>query len=158
MISRSIETSRGVRGKRGTGAHGKPSETQTRTRQRLSAGWNWQERAILRFQRRQVEEIAALQTEFARRIQLLTGRSIEPYTIYVNSEERHAVVTIDGVTFRLRGNDLALLRPCAYCAVGQFESPPLHTTMDFGHALSVWQPRHRDCETSDPDNWLDSED
>jgi hypothetical protein len=59
---------------------------------------------------------------------------------------------MDGVIFQLQGSDLILLRPCVYCGVGHFTSPPIATPADLGYALSGWQPYHADCEPADPDD------
>jgi hypothetical protein len=91
-----------------------------------------------------------LRAELARRMHELTGCAIPDGVITVNSEARRATAALDGVVFQLRRHDLILLRPCAYCGTGRFESPSLYSRADLGHALAGWHPYHAGCEPADP--------
>jgi hypothetical protein len=91
-----------------------------------------------------------LGAELAMRAHELTGCAIPDGAITVNCDARRATAALDGVVFQLRGHDLILLRPCAYCGTGRFESPALCSRADLGHALSGWHPYHAGCEPADP--------
>lgn len=91
-----------------------------------------------------------LGTELARRVHELTGCAIPDGAITVNCDARRATAALDGVVFQLRGHDPILLRPCAYCGTGRFESPALCSRADLGHALAGWHPYHTGCEPGDP--------
>lgn len=91
-----------------------------------------------------------LRAELTSRVHALTGCAIPDGAITVNGDARRATATLDGVVFRLRGYDLILLRPCAYCGTGRFESPSLCSRADLGHALAGWHPYHAGCEPADP--------
>jgi len=83
--------------------------------------------------------------DLSARILALTGRRISPQEVYTDGHL--AVAGVDGATFRLyHGGDLVLVRVCAYCAAGPFESPQIATLSDLGYALSAWRPLHEDCE------------
>lgn len=80
----------------------------------------------------------------------LTGQPLSPQVIYADPDGRLAVADVDGEMFRLwrRGREdrfMALVRPCAYCGTGRFESPELASMEDLGYALSAWRPFHADC-------------
>jgi hypothetical protein len=110
----------------------------------------WQSAAVAEY----AQELGAgrvhLRAELAARMRALTGCVIPDGAITVDCDARRATATLDGVVFRLRGHDLILLRPCAHCNTGLFESPPLGTRADLGHALSGWEPYHAGCEPVDP--------
>jgi len=57
-----------------------------------------------------------------------------------------AVAGVDDVTFRLHHSGLVLVRTCAHCGTGHFESPKSGNFSDLGYALSAWGPLHEDCE------------
>jgi hypothetical protein len=92
-----------------------------------------------------------MQAELIARVRSLTGQPVTPEAVYVDLDARLAQVMLDGVMFRWRRDELVLLRPCAECGVGQFESLPLRGPADLGYALSVWRPTHDGCEQ---DEWL----
>ena len=91
-----------------------------------------------------------LGAELARRVRGLTGCAIPEGAITVNGGARRATAALGGVVFQLRGHDLILLRSCAYCGTGRFESPSLRSRADLGHALAAWHPYHVGCEPADP--------
>jgi hypothetical protein len=93
---------------------------------------------------------AHLRAELAIRMHELTGCAIPDGAITVNDDAQRATAALDGVVFQLRGHDLILLRPCAYCGTGCFESPSLGSRADLGHALAGWRPYHAGCEPADP--------
>jgi hypothetical protein len=83
--------------------------------------------------------------DLSARILALTGRQISSQEIYTDGHL--AVAGVDGATFRLyHGGDLVLVRACAYCASGHFESPQIAARSDLGYALSAWRPLHEDCD------------
>ena len=114
----------------------------------------WRQRAIHAFQAAEHHAPAALQAELAERIAHLTGQRIRPDTIYVNPAARLAVANVDGLTFRLQRHALVLVRPCVHCGVVQFESDPIVTIADVGHALLAWEPACPGCEPDDSAEWL----
>jgi hypothetical protein len=93
-----------------------------------------------------------LRAKLAAQVKTLTGCEIRANAIVTDPVARQATTTMDGVIFQLQGNNLILLRPCAYCGVGRFPSPPVANPADLGYALSGWQPYHADCEPADPDD------
>src|SRR5260370_41846675 len=93
---------------------------------------------------------AHLRAELAMRVHELTGCAIPDGAITVNDDAQRATAALDGVVFQLRGHDLILLRACAYCGTGCFESPSLCSRADLGHALAGWRPYHAGCEPADP--------
>jgi hypothetical protein len=118
----------------------------------------WQARALAVYQQTREHEIASLQADLAGRIHELTGCSIALNSIYVNADERRATVAVDAVIFRLRWQDLVMIKPCAKCGIGEVESPPLTSLADVGYALSAWQPRCQHCPPEDAVDWVDYED
>jgi hypothetical protein len=62
---------------------------------------------------------------------------------------------VDGITLRLHRRSLALVRTCAYCGTGRFESPKISNLADLGYALSTWKPLHEDCEVFSPEELSD---
>ena len=59
-------------------------------------------------------------------------------------------MVVDGVMFLLRGESLRIVRPCAWCGTGQFESAPIIGQSDLRDAFAGWQPFHPECEPADP--------
>jgi hypothetical protein len=114
-------------------------------------GSAWQSEIIRRYQGERQREAGAMQAELVARVRSMTGRLAAAEAVYVDLDARLAQVTLDGVMFRWRRDELVLVRPCAECGVGQFESPPLRSPADVGYALSVWRPTHDGCEQ---DEWL----
>jgi hypothetical protein len=84
------------------------------------------------------------------RVVALTGRTIPPRDITVNLAARRALATLDDVVFQVCGHSLNIVRPCAHCGTGRFESAPITDRADLGYALAVWQAYHPECEPSDP--------
>jgi hypothetical protein len=138
-----------------------PSSVQTAPRPSLrviSCPQTWHSRAVEAYRQAESEEIAALQAQMVARVAALIRRDIEAESVYVDRAERTATVAVDGVVFRLRRGELALLRPCAECGIGRYESPAVRTLADLGYALSAWQPTCPSCQPEDPSNWLERED
>src|SRR6476620_6897927 len=75
----------------------------------------WKARAmeIFRLVRSNMER--NLRIELARRVLALTGREIPVSLVYADPDRHTARVTVDGVSFRLAGDQVVLLAPCAYC-------------------------------------------
>jgi hypothetical protein len=111
----------------------------------------WREQAIAAARRAEQARPEALRADLAARLHTLTDLVVEPAAVYIDDEARTATVTVDGVTFRLAGQTLALRRPCAYCGTGQFTSPAIDSLADLGYALDGWRPLHDDCGPLDPD-------
>ena len=111
----------------------------------------WQDRAIEVYGQAAAKETSSLQVELAHRLLVLTGRVIAQDSIYANRDERLAVANVDGTVFRLHRDRLVVVRPCAHCGTGEFESPAIQVLSDLGHALSVWEPLHKDCQTEEPE-------
>ena len=99
---------------------------------------------------------AALRSELSRRIEAIMNYRPSPETIYANPVTLVATISLNGSLFRLEGERLALIRPCAYCGTGEFRSIPLTDLADLAYALAVWEPLHPDCREADPVGWLDS--
>jgi hypothetical protein len=74
--------------------------------------------------------------------------------MYVEPAERIATVVVDGTLFYSRREALTLVRACAYCGSGEFESPPLRDAADVGYALSAWRPAHPNCQDEGSPYWL----
>ena len=106
---------------------------------------DWQAESIRRYQRGYAREAAVLRATLVERVLALTGRSVAPDAVYVDVDERYAHAMVDGVMLRLWGSELVLVRPCAVCGVGRFESAPLRSLADVGRALSAWRPTHEGC-------------
>ena len=104
----------------------------------------WRAAAIGEYEQSLPTRHAELRTDLAARILALTGRHISPEEIYTNGSL--TVAGVDGVTFRLHHRSLVLVRTCAYCGMGHFESPKITGLSDLGYALSAWRPLHEDCE------------
>jgi hypothetical protein len=69
------------------------------------------------------------------RLLALTGRHVSSRKIY--ADEHMAVAGVDDVTFRLHHSGLVLVRTCAHCGTGHFESPKIGNFSDLGYALSA---------------------
>jgi hypothetical protein len=114
---------------------------------------DWKAQMITTYQRHRQDEDSALQIALARRLRALIGVEVNRDDIWVDLDERSALVTVDGVRFRWEQSQLVMLRACALCDSGQFASPPLMSQADVGYALSVWQPRHLQCQPDDQVSW-----
>jgi hypothetical protein len=105
----------------------------------------WQDVAVREYERSWPISHADLRMDLSARITALTGRRISPEDVY--AEGHLAVASTDGATFRLyRSGDLVMVRTCAYCSTGHFESSQIDDLSDLGYALSAWRPLHEDCE------------
>jgi hypothetical protein len=104
----------------------------------------WQSVAVRESERSWPSRLADLRTALSARILELTGQHVSPEDVYTDGHL--AVAGVDDVTFRLyHGTELVLVRACAYCGTGQFESPRIISLSDLGVALSAWMPLHEDC-------------
>ncbi|MDP9382882.1 MAG: hypothetical protein M3Q29_22640 [Chloroflexota bacterium] len=106
--------------------------------------------AIAAYQRLAAEETSGLQRQITSLLLSLTGQEAAAGCIWADGGGRMAVAKLDGHTFCLRGEELTLLRSCAYCGVQSFNSPSIRTVEDLGRALS-WEPRCKGCEPDDED-------
>ena len=105
----------------------------------------WRAAATEEYERSWPIRHADLHADLSTKILALTGRRISSQEIYTDGYL--AVAGVDGATFRLyHGGHLVLVRVCAYCATGYFESPQIATLSDLGYALTAWRPLHEDCE------------
>ena len=118
---------------------------------------NWREGAVTAYQAAREQEIDTMRHTLAEHLRVLIGQTIRPESVYIDPAARMVTVRVDGVLFRGRREDVRLVRPCAHCGSGLFESPPLHAPADVGYALSPWMPAHPDCEAEDSPYWLDAE-
>jgi hypothetical protein len=142
-----------------TARHGKGLANHLNQPQRdagNSAGRDWQADAIASYQAA-AERERPLATALAARVYTLAGRVVQPESIFVDDEASQAVAVVDGVTFRMRQGQVAILRRCAECGLGHIESQPLGTREELGYALSGWEPRHPGCQPEDSINWLESD-
>ncbi len=106
---------------------------------------DWQAEAVGDYEQSLQIRHADLRTDLSARILALTGQRISTQEIYTDGHL--AVAGVDGASLRLyHGGDLVLVRSCAYCATGHFESPEITSLSDLGYALSAWGPLHEDCE------------
>jgi hypothetical protein len=106
---------------------------------------DWQAEAAQEYERSWPIRLSDLRTNLSARVLALTGLRISTQEIY--TDWHLAVAGVDGASFRLyHGGDLVLVRACAYCATGHFESPEIISLSDLGYALSAWRPLHEDCE------------
>jgi hypothetical protein len=106
---------------------------------------SWQDVAVGQYERSWLVRHAELRMDLSARIMALTGQRISSEDIYANG--RLAVASVNDATFRIyMSGDLVLVRTCAYCARGYFESPQIGDLSDLGDALSAWKPLHEDCE------------
>jgi hypothetical protein len=117
---------------------------------------DWRAFAITTYQQRRTHADMALRLSLADRVHTLTGREIALETIWLDRDEQVALAMVDSILFRYAGEQLIVLRPCALCGSGRFTSPPVTSRADVGYALSVWQPRHPECQPDDAINWLDN--
>jgi hypothetical protein len=125
---------------------------QLGTRAAVQVG-DWKIQAISTYQRHRQDEASALRLALVRRLRALVGVEVNMDDIWVDLDERSALVTIDGVRFRWEQSQLVMLQACALCGSGQFASPPLTSQADIGYSLSAWQPRHPQCQPDDPASW-----
>ena len=116
---------------------------------------DWQARAVEAHRRAEADGSASFGSALALAVHRLTGQTIPPEMIVEDRGRQWATATVDGVTFRLSRQGLMLLRACAYCGTGRFESIPLQNEVDLGFALDVWRPLHRTCEQCGPDEMMD---
>ena len=104
----------------------------------------WQAEAVGEYEWSWPARLADLRTALSAQILKLTGRYISPEEIYTDGHL--AVAGVDDVTFWLyHGTNPVLVRACAYCGTGHFESPQISDLSDLGYALSAWIPLHDDC-------------
>jgi hypothetical protein len=116
----------------------------------------WRAQAVEEYERSLPARRAGLRTEFATRLLALTGRALQPDDLYVDTDGRLAVASTDNASFRLyRHGGLVLVRPCAYCGTGRFESPKISDLPALGYALAAWRPLHEDCEHYPPEDFPD---
>lgn len=132
-----------------------PISEEPQERERMSQMAVWQQRAQAAYQQAEADTISRIQREFARRIALLIDYEPQPQSIYVNLASGTATARVDSITFRLHGNDLTIIRPCAGCGLGQFESLVITSLEDLGGVLTMWQPRCPQCPEEDPNDWFD---
>ena len=105
----------------------------------------WRAAAVGEYERSWPARLADLRTTLSAQILKLTGQHMSPEKIYTDGHL--AVAGVDDVTFRLyHGANPVLMRACAYCGTGHFESPQITDLSDLGYALSAWTPLHEDCE------------
>lgn len=107
---------------------------------------DWQTKAIAEYDERAQTR---LREQLIRRVLALTGHVVRAQAIGVNAISHSAVATVDGVLFCLSGGKLMVVRSCAHCETGRFESPPIMSLIDLGYALAIWQPYHQECEPTD---------
>jgi hypothetical protein len=106
---------------------------------------SWQDVAVGEYERTWPIRHADLRMDLSARIVALGGSRISAEDIYADGDL--AVAGADGATFRLyKSGDLVLVRTCAYCSAGYFESSRIDDLSDLGYALSAWRPLHEDCE------------
>ena len=123
---------------------------------RIAQTSGWRARSVATYERTQRQALDVLPAALAARVRALTGRAIAPESIFVDRDADLATAVGDGAVFRMRNHQVALLRPCAECGIGHFESPALATQSDLGYALSAWEPRCPHCQPEDPANWLEN--
>lgn len=123
-----------------------PQSNERPGRQTLQS---WQARAIAKYAG---SAQAYLRERLTRRILALTGCAPRAEAIIVDSAGHCAMTTVGGVTFRLCGRELMMVRPCAHCETGHFESPAIMTMIDLGYVLAAWRPYHSECEPTDPND------
>lgn len=107
----------------------------------------WQAKASAHYHATVGDMSRQMRRRLARRLFEVTGAMP---AIVVDSDARWAMAMVDGVMFLLRGNDLVVLRHCAHCQSGRFESASIMNQDDLGYALAAWQPYHPECAPTDP--------
>lgn len=110
---------------------------------------SWQATLIADYIRKAAGQTRRMRQRLAQEVLALTGHVIGEQVIAVDIGARRASVVIDGVIFLLRGESLRIVRPCAWCGTGRFESDPITSRSDLGYALAIWQPFHPECEPAD---------
>lgn len=116
---------------------------------------DWQIQAIADYERTLPAGRGGLREELVAQILVLTGRRVSPEDAYADADGRVAVMGVDGTTFRLyRNGPLVMVRTCAYCGTGHFESPRISGVADLGYALGAWRPLHEECEDYDASKTL----
>jgi hypothetical protein len=115
----------------------------------------WQIQAIEEYERALPAGRGELREELTARILVLTGRRVSPEDVYADADGRMAVAGVDGTTFRLyRHGPLVVVRACAYCGTGHFDSPQISGVAELGYALGAWRPLHEECEDYDASETL----
>lgn len=109
----------------------------------------WQTAAVAEFTGTADASSRLLRRQLAQRVVALTGRVLREQMVEVDTVARRATALVDDVLFRLHDNELVVVRPCAYCGTGLFESEPITTQSDLGYSLSAWEPYHNTCEPAD---------
>lgn len=115
-----------------------------------SAG-SWQAAAVAAYQRSTRTDPMALADALAARVLALTGQHVERSRIHVGVDDQLAGVAVDSAWFRICRGMLCLVRPCVYCGVRRFTSPPIDDLGDLGYAVAIWEPRCADCMVNDED-------
>lgn len=110
---------------------------------------DWQAKAIAEYS---ASAQACVRECLARRILALTGYAPRAEAITVDAAGYSAMTTVHDVTFRLRERELMIVRPCAHCQTGRFESLPITSLSDLGYVLAAWHPYHCECEPADPND------
>lgn len=124
-----------------------PAAEPDRRRQREESR-NWQAAACATYASTTAD--GYLRRRLVERLHALTGNVVAEETITADCDARRATAVVEGVVFRLYGRELVVVRPCAYCETGRFESQPIESRSDLGHALAGWDPYHYGCEPADP--------
>ncbi|HEX8218734.1 MAG TPA: hypothetical protein VF914_05915, partial [Chloroflexia bacterium] len=117
----------------------------------------WQTEAIEEYEESLQPLEARLRRDMASRVLALTGHRVSPGAIYADPASRVAVITVDGIVFKLIKENLVILRPCVQCGCCQFQSMPITNAAELGYALSEWEPRCPDCAPEDSECWLYSD-
>lgn len=123
---------------------------------RRASADNWQARAVDAYRCAEANDSSSPRLALAAAVHNLTGQTIPPETIVEDRKHMLATGTVDGILFRLTRMGLMLLRPCAYCGTGQFESIPLQSEADLGFALAIWRPLHELCLQCDSDEMMET--
>ncbi|HJZ47315.1 MAG TPA: hypothetical protein VKE41_09125 [Roseiflexaceae bacterium] len=111
---------------------------------------DWKTHVVDSYRHAQRQALTVLPELLAARVSALTGRSIHPEDVFVDTDAELAVVVVDGVVFRAHNQQVVVLRSCVECGIQRFESPALFSRADLGYALSAWQPYCRNCQPEDP--------
>ncbi len=110
----------------------------------------WAAQATAAYKRRNKQGASGLQAQLASRLTSLTGGKVAAGSVWADDAGEMAMAKLDGHTFRLRGEELTLLRSCKYCGIPSFDSPSIRTVEDLGRALA-WEPYCQACEPDDED-------